>query len=325
MAKDPTAEQRPRSAQIPHPKERRQPLPEEHPKPAQEDAGAPDAVKKIIASPSYRQADDDLDFVHQEETRGIRLQLEYLKAELLLQKHRIAHTIVVFGSTRIVERGEALRDLKNIEDALAKEPENEDLQRKLKIAERVLEKSKYYEMARQFGRIVGRAEPSARGDRIVVMTGGGPGIMEAANRGACDVGARTIGLNVTLPHEQFPNPYITPDLCLRFHYFALRKFHFVMRARALVAFPGGFGTMDELFEILTLSQTRKVPPVPVILIGEEYWRKVFDVDFLIEEGTIDPEDRELLWYANSAEDAWQTILRWYEMMGEPLLNEAAAP
>jgi len=187
----------------------------------------------------------------------------------------------------------------------------------------VVEKSKYYDMAREFGRIVGRAEPLARGDRIVVMTGGGPGIMEAANRGASEAGARSVGLNITLPHEQYPNPYVTPELCLRFRYFAMRKFHFVMRARALVAFPGGYGTLDELFEILALSQTRKMTPVPVVLVGEEYWRGVFDVDFLVDEGVIDPEDRELLWYANSAEEAWQSILRWYEMKGDPLLKTGA--
>jgi uncharacterized protein (TIGR00730 family) len=323
MAKNPTTELKLSSAEIPHPKVRRQPLPGCHPKPLEDDAGAPDAVRKILDCPSYRRADEDLDFLQEPETRGIRLQLEYQKAERLFEKHRIAHTIVVFGSTRIVERGAAMRDVKEIEDALAKDPKNSELARKLKIAERVLEKSKYYDMAREFGRIVGRVETAARGDRIVVMTGGGPGIMEAANRGASEVGARSAGLNITLPHEQYPNPYVTPELCLRFHYFALRKFHFVMRARALVVFPGGYGTIDELFEILTLSQTRKIPPVPVILVGEDYWRKAVDLDFLVDEGTIDPEDRELPWFANSAEEAWHMILRWYEMKGEPLLKRPA--
>jgi uncharacterized protein (TIGR00730 family) len=326
MAKDSTIEQdMPRSAQIPHPRQRRQPLPGCQPKPSQDDEAAPKAVQKILDCPSYRQADEDLDFLHEPETRGIRLELEYLKAESLLKEHRIAHTIVVFGGSRIVERGAATRELREIEQALAKHPQDGDLGRKRKIAERVLEKSKYYDMAREFGRIVGHAEDDAQGERIVVMTGGGPGIMEAANRGASDAGARTVGLNITLPHEQFPNPYVTPELCLRFRYFALRKLHFVMRARALVAFPGGFGTMDELFEILTLSQTRKMVPVPVVLVGEDYWRKLVDLDFLVDEGTIDPEDRELLWYANSAEGAWKGILHWYEMKGEPLLKRAAVP
>jgi hypothetical protein len=303
--------------------ERHQPLPGQHPKPAQDDAGAPGVVQRILACGSYRLADEDADFLQEPQTRGIRLQLEYLKAETLLQEHRVAHTIVVFGGTRILERSAAGRGVSDLEQALAKDPENNDLQRKLAIASRILEKSRYYDMARELGQIVGRAETHTRGDRIVVMTGGGPGIMEAANRGASEAGARSAALNITLPHEQYPNPYITPELCLRFHYFAMRKFHFAMRARALVAFPGGFGTMDELFEILALSQTRKMPPVPVVLVGESYWKKVFNADFLVEEGVIDPEDRELLWYANSAEETWQTILQWYEMKGEPLLKGGA--
>ena len=153
----------------------------------------------------------------------------------------------------------------------------------------------------------------------MVMTGGGPGIMEAANRDALDAGAKSIGLNITLPQEQYPNPYVSPELCFSFHYFAMRKLHFLMRARALVAFPGGYGTMDELFEVLTLAQTRKIGPVPVILVGEEYWRRVLDPEFLVAEGAIDPEDRELFWYAESAADIWHDILSWYEMKGEPLL------
>jgi uncharacterized protein (TIGR00730 family) len=301
--------------------ERRKPLPSEHPKSAKDDADAPNVVEKMLQSPSYRQAEEDLDFLHAPQTRGIRLQLEYLKAETLFLEHRVAHTIVVFGGSRILERDAAARVVTALEQALADDSGNEVIRRRAAIARRVQEKSKYYDMAREFGRIVGRAGHLARGERIVVMTGGGPGIMEGANRGASDVGARSVGLNITLPHEQYPNPYITPELCLRFHYFALRKFHFVMRARALVAFPGGFGTMDELFEILALSQTRKIAPVPVVLVGESYWKKVFDADFLVEEGVIDPEDRELFWYAESAEDIWQGIVRWYEMKGDPLLAD----
>ena len=158
----------------------------------------------------------------------------------------------------------------------------------------------------------------------MIMTGGGPGIMEAANRGACDVGAQSIGLNIDLPHEQFPNPYVSPDLCFSFRYFSMRKLHFLLRARALVAFPGGYGTIDESFEVLTLSQTRKVSPVPVILVGEAYWRSVFDADFLMQQGTIEPEDRDLFWYAETAADIWRDILLWYELKGEPLLPPAAA-
>jgi uncharacterized protein (TIGR00730 family) len=178
-------------------------------------------------------------------------------------------------------------------------------------------------VARRFGRLVAQSGAGPRDSRLVVMTGGGPGIMEAANRGAFDAGAATIGLNITLPHEQFPNPYITPDLCFRFHYFAVRKLHFLLRAKALVVFPGGYGTLDELFETLTLVQTRKIQPVPVVLVGEAYWRRVFDVDFLVEEGTIDPEDRELFWFAETAEEIWEGILDWYERAGRPLINHVA--
>jgi uncharacterized protein (TIGR00730 family) len=156
------------------------------------------------------------------------------------------------------------------------------------------------------------------GRRLAVVTGGGPGIMEAANRGAFDAGAETVGLNITLPREQFPNPYITPELCFRFHYFAMRKLHFMLRARALVAFPGGFGTLDELFETLTLAQTRVLAPLPIILVGEAYWRRVFDVDFLVDEGVIAPEDRALFWHAETAQEIWDGILRWREKAGDPL-------
>jgi uncharacterized protein (TIGR00730 family) len=156
------------------------------------------------------------------------------------------------------------------------------------------------------------------------MTGGGPGIMEAANRGAYDAGAETIGLNIHLAHEQYPNPYITPELCFRFHYFAIRKLHFLLRAKALVAFPGGYGTLDELFETLALVQTRTIKPVPVVLVGERYWQRVFNADFLVEEGVIDPEDRELFWFADTAEEIWEGILEWYERSGEPLFVSATA-
>ena len=306
----------------PHPAERRKSLPGCRPKPPSDDPAAPEAVRKILASPTYRQADQDLDFLQESETRGLRLQLEYLKAETVLARHHVAHTVVVFGSTRIDEPQAAARRLLECAEALAGDPNSPELRQQHAIAQRLLDKSKYYDIARELGRIVGRSGANARGGRIMIMTGGGPGIMEAANRGASDVGAKSIGLNITLPREQFPNPYISPELCLRFRYFALRKFHFALRARALVAFPGGFGTMDELFEILELSQTRKMPPVPVILVGEAYWRRVFDPDFLFEEGVIDSEDRELFWFAETAEEVWQGILRWYELKGEPLYGAA---
>jgi uncharacterized protein (TIGR00730 family) len=251
----------------------------------------------------------------------LRLQLEYLKAETLLRQNNIAHTIVVFGSTRIQEPKAARRHLEDCAAKASALPDNPDLRQRHAAAGRLLDKSKYYEIAREFGRIVGRGWKSSRDGHTMIMTGGGPGIMEAANRGAADVGAPSIGLNISLPREQFPNPYVTPELCLRFRYFAVRKLHFAMRARALVVFPGGFGTMDELFGILELSQTRKMPPVPVILVGEAYWRSVFNPDYLVSEGVIEPEDLELFWFAEEASTIWRDIVRWYQLKGEPLFAE----
>ncbi len=315
---DSKAGKKPRIPHPAHPQLRREPLPWHQPKPAEEDPDAPARVDAIVSSPSYRQADQDVDFLALDETRGVRLQIDYLKPELLLQRHGISHTIVVFGSTRIPEPAAALRRLSALQEAVAAAPQDRKLQHQLAVAERLHAKSGYYEVAREFGRLVGNAGGGPQDSRIVVMTGGGPGMMEAANRGTFDVGAKSVGLNINLPHEQYPNPYITPDLCLRLHYFALRKLHFLLRARALVAFPGGYGTFDELFETLTLIQTRKIRPVPVVLVGESYWRQAFNVDFLADEGVIDPEDRELFWFAESAQEIWDGILRWHDINGEPL-------
>jgi uncharacterized protein (TIGR00730 family) len=319
-----SATPRPRS-KVPgpaHPQQRREPLPWHEPKPAQDDPQAPQRLKAILESPSYREADRDVDFLQKDDTRGLRLQLDYFKAEALLAQHGIRHTIVVFGSTRIAEPSAARRRVDALKLALAEAPDDAERKRRLAIAERVQAKSRYYEIAQEFGRLVGAAGERAPAARTVVVTGGGPGVMEAANRGAFDVGAKTVGLNITLPHEQYPNPYVTPGLCFRFHYFALRKLHFLLRARALVAFPGGFGTFDELFETLTLVQTRKIKPVPIILVGEEYWRRAVDFDFLVAEGVIDAEDRELLWFAETAQEIWDGIRRWYELAGEPLFPAA---
>jgi uncharacterized protein (TIGR00730 family) len=302
----------------PHPQKRRQKLPEQAPKNASDDPKAAAAIQAILASPSYREADQDLDFLQEDESRGLRLQLEYLKVDTALRQHHVAHTIVVFGGTRILEPQAAQRQLEQAEAALAADPSNAMLKQQSAIAQCICAKSSYYDLARDFGRLVGRSADKACGGQILIMTGGGPGIMEAANRGASDVGAKSIGLNISLPHEQFPNPYVSPELCFKFHYFALRKLHFLLRARALVAFPGGFGTLDELFEVLALSQTRKTPPVPVVLVGESYWRQVFNPEFLFQEGVIDAEDLELFWFAETASDAWKSILHWYEKKGKPL-------
>jgi len=276
-------------------------------------------VRAILASPSYLLAEQDLAFLARDEARGVRLQIEYLKPETLLQEHAIRDTVVVYGSTRIAEPAAARRRTEALRQALETDPRNTILIRKLAVAERILAKSHYYEIAREFGRLVGSScDDDGSRSKLVITTGGGPGIMEAANRGAFEVGAKSVGLNIDLPHEQYPNPYITPDLCFRFHYFALRKMHLLLRARALVAFPGGFGTLDELFEVLTLVQTRKIKPVPVVLVGEEYWRRAFDVGFLVDEGVIDAEDRELFWFAETAKEIWDGILHWYDACGAPL-------
>jgi len=300
-----------------HPQQRREPLPGHRPKPANEDPGAPLAIQAIRESPTYRLAEDDPEFIRRSDARGPRLQIEYLKADVILADHGINHTIVVFGSTRIPEPAVARRRVEALRVAARNAPDNADLLLRLTAAERVLAKSHYYDVAREFGRLVGNAG-QADASRFVVMTGGGPGLMEAANRGAFDVGADSVGLNIELPHAQFPNPYVTPDLCFRFHYFALRKLHLLLRAKALVAFPGGYGTLDELFEVLTLIQTRKIKPIPVVLVGERFWRRAVDFDYLVEEGVIDAEDRELFWFAETAQETWHGLLRWFKAAGESL-------
>ena len=310
--------------QTPPSEKRQRPLPDRRPNPSADDPAAPARIEAVIASPSHRRADRDPDFLQRADMRGVRLMLDYLKPQTLLNEHDVAHTIVVFGSTRIPEPAAAQHATATLTDALAANPNDAELRQRLDIARRIEAKSRYYDVARQFGALVGLCGDKAIGGRIMVMTGGGPGIMEAVNRGACDVGAPSIGLNIDLPHEQYPNPYVTPDLCFSFRYFAMRKLHFLLRARALVAFPGGYGTIDEVFEVLTLSQTRKISPVPVILVGEEYWRRAFDPDFLMAEGTIEPEDRDLFWYAETAEEVWRDILLWYELKGEPLLPPGSA-
>jgi uncharacterized protein (TIGR00730 family) len=318
MKKKPPVDNTPDMPSPAHPRHRREPLPWSLPKPENEDIDAPQRVRAILDSPGYSRADRDIHFLNQDEMRGVRLQIDYQKPELLLQQHKIMHTIVVFGSTRINEPSAAQSRVDNLRLQVEMNPGDDDLHRRLRIAERILSKSHYYTVAREFGQIVSKAGKMIDEGELVIMTGGGPGMMEAANRGAYDVNSKSIGLNIDLPHEQYPNPYITPNLCFRFHYFALRKLHFLLRTRALVVFPGGYGTFDELFETLTLVQTRKIKPIPVILVGRDYWRNAFDVDFLVDEGVIDQEDRELFGYAESAAEIWQHILQWYDANGTPL-------
>jgi uncharacterized protein (TIGR00730 family) len=255
-------------------------------------------------SKSYTLAFQDTEFLLREELRPVRFQLELLKPEMLLDEAGIASTLVIYGSARIPEPDKAEALIAAATDARSKT-----------IAERMKEKSRFYEESR---RLAGMASQSgivdADGKRhFVVCSGGGPSIMEAANRGAQDVGAESIGLNIVLPHEQAPNIYVTPDLSFQFHYFALRKMHFLLRARAVAVFPGGFGTFDEFFELLTLVQTGKMKRMPILLFGREFWNRVIDFEELMLEGVISPPDLDLFQMVDSAEDAWTEIKAFYDL------------
>lgn len=261
---------------------------------------------------AYRLAHEDADFLAGDDLRPLRLQLELLKPEHTLRQHDIRSTVVVFGSARLTSSEEAHSRLNGIEARAQAQPGDQHLMRKLADAKRQLAYSRYYEEARRFAEMVSRRFQQEGRRDFVVVTGGGPGIMEAANRGAFEAGARSIGLNITLPREQEPNPFITPELAFRFRYFALRKMHFLLRAKALVAFPGGYGTFDELFEVLTLVQTRKVPRIPIVLFGGEFWRRAVNFDFLVEEGMIDAADAALFTVVEKAEDAVAVLHDFYQ-------------
>ncbi len=308
-----------------HAKEHVKCLPWQYPKSDKEDPEAFQRIKTIMANPNYIQADRDPDFLRCDEVRGVRLEVDYLKPELLLRRYGVEYTIVVFGSTHIVEASEIKRRLAKLEEKQAAEGESAELRRALDVVHRLLDKCHYYEMAREFGQLVGRSGRGPHDAKLTLMTGGGPGIMEAANRGAFDVGAKSIGLNITLPNEQFPNPYITPELCFQLHYFAMRKLHFLRRAKALVIFPGGYGTLDESFEVLTLVQTQKIDPMPIVFVGEKYWRGIVNFDLLAEEGTIDPEDLDIFTFVDSAQEAWDAIWQWYGSQWEEICGEEINP
>jgi uncharacterized protein (TIGR00730 family) len=268
-------------------------------------------LEAILASPSYQLAERDVEFLQRNELRPVRMQLELLKAELELERHDIRSTVVAFGGTQIVERQQAEQRLQEARAAAESHPDDTRLQRMVRRAERILAKSPYYDAAREFCRLVSEKSRSDPAYDYVVVTGGGPGIMEAANRGAYDVGANSIGLNITLPQEQTPNPYITPELCFQFHYFAIRKMHFLIRAKALVVFPGGFGTLDELFDALTLRQTQRMQEIPIILFGRDYWDRVIDFQFLADEGVIADQHLELIDYAETPQEAWDLLITFH--------------
>ena len=262
-------------------------------------------------SPSYKLSYTDTDFIMRDELRPVRLQLELMKPELLQQEHGIEATVVVFGGSRVMEEKTARKKLEEAEKNIEENPENQLYRQQVQVARSLLAKAHFYEEARKLGKILSTLCHVKSGCKLVVITGGGPGLMEAANRGAHEVGAKTVGLNIVLPHEQNPNPYITPELSFQFHYFSLRKMHFLMRAQALVAFPGGYGTLDELFETLTLIQTRKIKPLPVLLFGKDFWQKLINFDFLAEEGDISPEDLNIFRFVDSAEEAADIIFDYF--------------
>jgi uncharacterized protein (TIGR00730 family) len=281
---------------------------------------AESAQKQIAGGASHRRADRDLEFLDQPELRSIRLQLEYLKPELAFKKLGVHSTIVVFGSTTLIDPEDAQRQLEEAEQVSRLAPGDERANETLRRARGALAKSHYYAIARDLGRRIGRYGEGPLDNRLVVVTGGGPGAMEAANRGAHDVGAASVGLNITLPNEQQPNPYITPELSFQFRYFALRKLHFVMRARALITFPGGFGTLDELFGTLCLIQTGKREPLPVILVGADYWKSAIDFDYLCNEHMIQESHLNLFDYAESVEEIMSLIEAWYADRGRSVLE-----
>jgi uncharacterized protein (TIGR00730 family) len=263
-----------------------------------------------LEADAHRLAFADPEFLLRRETRGIRFQLELLKPDLEQTEQGIDNTVVVFGSARFPSPEQAQAGLRQAELSADAEV--------LKKAERQLRNAHYYDQARLFARLVASysAQRQSR-DQLFIATGGGPGIMEAANRGAHEMGAPSVGLNIALPHEQGANRYVTPSLSFKFHYFALRKMHFMMRAKALVAFPGGFGTLDELCEVLTLVQTGKAKPVPIVLFGTDYWSRLLNIDLMIEEGVISTQDRLLFSYVDEPQAAWDAILKFYGLQALP--------
>lgn len=259
-----------------------------------------------LPSDAYRFAFADPEFMLRRETRGIRFQLELLKPDLEQAAKGVQNTVVVFGSARFREPEEAQKQLQQAQ--LSQDP------KAIRQAQALVRNAHYYEKARAFARLVAQHSASCGpAEQLYIATGGGPGIMEAANRGAHDEGALNVGLNISLPHEQAPNAYISPELSFKFHYFALRKMHFVMRAKALVAFPGGFGTLDELFEVLTLVQCHKAKPVPIVLFGSDYWKRFLNFEVLVDEGVIAEEDLDLFRYADDAHAAWDIIKNFYKL------------
>lgn len=264
-------------------------------------------LELIISSSNYQLAHEDRELLNSDEMRGVRMLLEINKPEKILEEQNILSTIIVFGGASLTDKSSIENRLELAKNSLTKDPSSSNLQREITRLKNLQSISHYYDSAREFAKIVSRQNQKEHCNSHVIVTGGGPGIMEAANRGAFDADCKSIGLNISLPNEQHPNAYITPGLCFKFNYFALRKFHFVMRSVAAVFFPGGFGTFDELFELLTLRQTGMKTQIPIILFGRDYWSKVTNFQFLSDHGLISDEHMNLFQYADSASEAWDII------------------
>jgi uncharacterized protein (TIGR00730 family) len=281
------------------------------------DARAAEHVPSIpqTESEAYKLAFQDQEFLLREDLRPVRFQLELMKPELLLNEANIGSTFVFYGSARV--------PAPDMADALIAAATNDEQKA---VAERLKAKSPYYDVARELARLASNCGCDEEGKKqFVVCSGGGPSFMEAANRGAADVGADTIGLNIVLPHEQLPNRYVTPDLSFQFHYFALRKMHFLIRARAVAVFPGGYGTFDEMFELLTLIQTGKVRPLPILLFGRDYWNKVVNFQAMVDEGVISPHDLDLIHWCDEAQEAWDFVMRFYAEHPAPQPEQTGPP
>ena len=264
-------------------------------------------LELIISSSNYQLAHEDRELLNSDEMRGVRMLLEINKPEKILEEQNILSTIIVFGGASLTDKSSIDHRIELAKNSLTKDPSSSNLKRELTRLKNLQSISHYYDSAREFAKIVSRENQKEHCNSHVIVTGGGPGIMEAANRGAFDADCKSIGLNISLPNEQHPNAYITPGLCFKFNYFALRKFHFVMRSVAAVFFPGGFGTFDELFELLTLRQTGMKTEIPIILFGRDYWSKVINFQFLSDHGLISDEHMNLFQYADSASEAWDII------------------
>jgi uncharacterized protein (TIGR00730 family) len=264
-------------------------------------------TKEQLESQAYRLAFDDMDFLLSDEQRGVRLMLELNKPDQVMKRHEIVHTVAIYGGARIKSAEAVARLAQQLERDRAANPQDPTLVQRSKQLELLRKQSRYYEEARRFASLVTARSQCEDCPKLTVVTGGGPGIMEAGNLGAHEAGGESIGMNIVLPHEQAPNPFVSPQFCFQFHYFAIRKMHFLLRARALVVFPGGWGTLDELFESLTLVQTGKIAPLPILIFGREFWESMLNFDYMVEQGVISEEDLKLFHYVESAEAAWDII------------------